>query len=554
MGMERGKQDQNIQWRRLKTLVVDDYPDFIRTVRGMLLSLGLVNVDTATSGVEAVRLMTVRRYDIVLCDYNLGPGQDGQQVLEEARHRRLLLPTAIFMMVTAENTLEMIMGAAEYEPDAYLIKPFTGRTLHKKIQNLLEKKEALKPIDRAIRAMDYERALGLCEELIARRPPFLADLLRIKGDVLLMREDYEGAKAFFKEVSTLGRLPWAVLGLGRLKLREGDHEGAKRVFAGLIAMNDKVMSAYDELARTMEATGEYGEAKETLLKATEISPKAIKRQETLGRVALRGGDLATAERCFRETVKLGRHSCFKSPSHYTSLAAVLTEKGAPEEALKVLQEGGEEFPRDADAAVRLTIARSLVYTRTGQHDKARECVSEALEMVKKNPQAVERDVTLDLAKALMTTGDEELGKEILRRTVQNNHDDAALLEGVKAVFREAGREEEGERLLEEAVEEVVAMNNEGVRLVRGGDLETAITYFAKATERLPENKLVNANAAYAFLAHMKEKGADDALIVKVRTYLSRIHRLDPTYRDLPKLAALYREITNEAPPWTTDSD
>ncbi len=47
--------------------------------------------DTArdTNGAEALSKMQSRRFDLVLCDYNLGPGKDAPQVLEEARRRLL---------------------------------------------------------------------------------------------------------------------------------------------------------------------------------------------------------------------------------------------------------------------------------------------------------------------------------------------------------------------------------------------------------------------------------------------------------------------------------
>jgi DNA-binding response OmpR family regulator len=88
--------------------------------------------------------MAAQRYDIILCDYNLGQGKDGQQVLEEARFREFMSPSTIFVMITAENTMDMFMGVLEYSPDDYLIKPFTKEALGKKLRDLIRKKENLK--------------------------------------------------------------------------------------------------------------------------------------------------------------------------------------------------------------------------------------------------------------------------------------------------------------------------------------------------------------------------------------------------------------------------
>jgi tetratricopeptide (TPR) repeat protein len=93
------------------------------------------------------------------------------------------------------------------------------------------------------------------------------------------------------------------------------------------------------------------------------------------------------------------------------------------------------------------------------------------------------------------------------------------------------------------------MNNEGVRLVQAGDLGTAIRYFDKATETLPENKLINANAAYALMLYLKAHGPEPEKLTKARNYLSRVHRLDPDYADLPKLVSIYRQLTQVQLPW-----
>ena len=70
-------------------------------------------------------MCSYKSYDIVLCDYNLGAGQDGQQLLEELRYRHKLKNTSLFVMITAESSRDMVLGALEYLPDDYLTKPIT---------------------------------------------------------------------------------------------------------------------------------------------------------------------------------------------------------------------------------------------------------------------------------------------------------------------------------------------------------------------------------------------------------------------------------------------
>ena len=129
-----------IDWAGKNYLVVDDFIGVRQLLRESLRSLGARNIDQAASGGEAMGLLAKIRYDVVLCDFNLGDGKNGQQVLEEARVRNLLLPSSVWMMVSAEKSVESVMGAAEHQPDAYLVKPITDSTVFSAdtIRNTLE--------------------------------------------------------------------------------------------------------------------------------------------------------------------------------------------------------------------------------------------------------------------------------------------------------------------------------------------------------------------------------------------------------------------------------
>ncbi|MGZ3580414.1 MAG: response regulator, partial [Syntrophales bacterium] len=199
--------------KKKKVLVVEDFLNFRLTLRTMLKSFNISYIDEAATGEEAIEKMSSKKYDIILCDYNLGPGKDGQQVLEEARCCEQIDHATVFIMVTAENTMEMIMGALEYQPDDYLIKPFTKEALEKKLRNLSKKKENLKDIEKAVEKKDYTNVISLCDEQINSHTKSLSDLLKLKGEILIKKQAYAEATKFYEKVLTMGNLPWAMFGL-----------------------------------------------------------------------------------------------------------------------------------------------------------------------------------------------------------------------------------------------------------------------------------------------------------------------------------------------------
>ena len=68
-----------------KILIVDDFAEMRSSLRNMLTPFDANDISMASTGEEAIELIAHNKFDIIMCDYNLGDGKDGQQVLEEAK-------------------------------------------------------------------------------------------------------------------------------------------------------------------------------------------------------------------------------------------------------------------------------------------------------------------------------------------------------------------------------------------------------------------------------------------------------------------------------------
>jgi CheY-like chemotaxis protein len=79
-------------------------------LRDMLRDCGATQIELASSGKEAIHRLESGNYDVVLCDFNLTTGRNGQQLLEEAKVRKLIGPTCIWIMVSAEKKPGMDHG------------------------------------------------------------------------------------------------------------------------------------------------------------------------------------------------------------------------------------------------------------------------------------------------------------------------------------------------------------------------------------------------------------------------------------------------------------
>jgi tetratricopeptide (TPR) repeat protein len=536
---------QQINLKMKKILVVDDFFNFRLTIKNMLRSFGIMYIDDAASGEEAIRKLAVRRFDIILCDYNLGPGKSGQQVLEEGKFRGYIGYASIFIMITAENTAEMIMSAMEYQPDAYLMKPFAKEVLEKRIKSIAAKKENIRDIEKAIIDKNFDHAIRTCDELLARNPGNLSEIMALKGEVLLKKADYKQAADFYDKIMRMGNVGWAQLGRGRVEFLLGNYERAKDIFEYIIAHNNKIMSAYDCLAQTLIKMNNLKEAQEVLMTAVRISPRALLRQKDLGNIAYRNEDFKTAETSFKAAVEHGKNSCFKAPSDYTNLAKTLVHCEAPQEGLKVLDSAVKEFPNNSDTRLHFSVAESYVYTKMNKVDEAKRALADAQKLAEDMEGEIPSHLALDLAQAYLMAGEEEKGTAIIKNIVSGNHDNEKIIDDIRVVFKETGMTDKGETLIKSTREEIVRLNNEGVALARDGRLTEAIAYFEKAAGQLPDNKIINANAAQVLMLYMKETGVTDDQLVRAKAYLDKVRKIDENYSDLAPLLAMYREFATE---------
>jgi two-component system chemotaxis response regulator CheY len=75
--------------------------------------------------------------DLVVTDWNM-PGMSGIDLLRAIRADAELKSLPV-LMVTAENTREQIIAAAQAGVNGYIVKPFTAATLRDKIERIFER-------------------------------------------------------------------------------------------------------------------------------------------------------------------------------------------------------------------------------------------------------------------------------------------------------------------------------------------------------------------------------------------------------------------------------
>lgn len=525
---------------KLAGLLIDDIPEMRSAVRIQLADCGLERCDAARNTKEAIERISANRYDLIVCDYNLGQGADGQQLLELVRRRKILPLTTVFLMITGETGYEQVSTAAEYSPDDYLIKPFTSQMLQTRLERILDKKQALRPVYAHLGERgDKQKALAECDAMLGQQSRYSLDLLRIKGDLLLTMGRNDDALALYQIVLDQRATPWASVGLARALAARGDEAAAKEHLGKALEAYPNYLAAYDSLARLLEKD-DRAAAQQLVEKALKVAP-STQRQRQLGALALDNKDYTRAEEAYRRAVDKDRTGFFKSHDDYGGLAKSRVEQGKVQEALAAVKEMGQHFSRSTELTVHQAAVESIVHAKSGNAAGAKAALERALAAAKT---AADMDVSasLELANACFASGDPDQAKQIIKNVAEDHHENDAVLDRAQAVFRAAGLDSEGEIFLEATKKRMIKLNNDAVALAKAGELEKASAMLDEAADRLRNNAQVSINAAIAAMMRIQRQGPSAEQFDKAHRYITQAHRANPDHPRLSEAVQLYRKL------------
>ena len=121
--------------RKPLVLIVDDVRTIIEQEKEILAPLDLEYL-TAEHGVEALKIITQQKPDIVLLDLML-PGMNGDTICKFVKARAELAKTFV-VIVTARDDEKELQRCFQSGCDAYVTKPINAEDLTNKVQILID--------------------------------------------------------------------------------------------------------------------------------------------------------------------------------------------------------------------------------------------------------------------------------------------------------------------------------------------------------------------------------------------------------------------------------
>ncbi|MYM28437.1 response regulator [Duganella sp. CY15W] len=531
------------EYSDLSVLIVDPNPGMRGNLHNMLSQSSITKIDYAVSSGTAIRQLAKKPFDIILCEYDLGNGsgenngQDGQQLLEDLRHHKLIQPWTIFIMLTSEGVYSKVIGAAELTPTDYVLKPFTVDALLQRIRKAVDRREVFLPIYQLIEFGNIRKAIADCKVAEEKNPRYAVDFARLRAELLFDLEELADAELIYQWILMTKPIAWAHLGLARCLFGQQKYLETQETLETLLEQNPRYMAAYDLLARTHEALGQQEAAKKILEDAVAISPHMVRRLRHLGEVAFEAGDVGVAEKAFKQVVAKAKYSEFRDPEDHVKLVKTLVKKGDANQASGVIRDMERSLRSGPNVDVCRAIAAGMVQEMAGNITAAATELTNAVNSVA-GSRGLSTGLKIGLVHSCLNIKLDQQASDLMLN-LMNDVESGVSMDDAVNVFEKAGRHDLAQGMGEQIKIQVDELIAHAADQRSHGDLRAAVDTLNAGLRKAPGNLALLPAAASAILKQLDDLGWEAPLAEQCYFLLERMRRLDPTHPSLEALTAQY---------------
>ena len=525
----------------LTVLVIDPNPAMRASLQNMLNLAGLSRIDFAVSAGTAIKQLARQSYDLILCEYDLGgaldDGQDGQQLLEDLRHHQLIGLLTIFIMITSEGVYGKVVSAAELTPTDYILKPFTVDALASRIARAIERRAVFQPAFQLIGQGKAREAIKSCARGEAAHPHYALQFVRLRAELHAKLNEQAEAESLYRAVFAVKPVGWAGLGLAHSLAAQQRFDEAQALLAALVADNPKLMAAYDLRARCHAMTGAPKLAQRALEEAVAISPHMVRRLRQLGEVALDCGDLAAAEKSFRQVIAKARYSEFRDPEDHVNLVTALISKGDAEQAGAIIRDMQKTLRGNVHTEACTALSKAMLFEATGNAVAVQGELHAAVLAVGAGA-GLSGKLKLALARCCLAGKLDSEASEVMLSAL-NDVASGVTIEQATSVFVKAGRPDLADGVALKLKVQTEGLLGVALRKTGAGDFRGAVQTLLEARHLAPGNLPVMIAAAGAILQQIDAMGWDPQLAEHCAGMLGAIRKSDAANPQLARLDNAY---------------
>lgn len=492
---------QNKTLENQRVLIVDDQRAFQLMFKGVLYSMGATNVAFAPTGEQALAKSSNVDYDILFVDYHLGVGKNGKQLLEDLREKKLLKPHSIFMLVTGENSVPVVVSAVELEPDDYLVKPFSQSVLRSRILRIQKKKAHLAALFQALYDENTEQIIELCQQEITEAGRYQQFCKRVLAENFLKLGRYNEAEQVLQSCLDQRRNGWALLLMAKLCFEQQRYVHSQSLCDEALEENRLFAEAYDIKARCFLAEEDPEQAFSCIQAATEIAPFSMQRQYLYMDIAHALEDTNAKVLASKQLYEITRRSIRQDVVHLLnyirSIIAAATLSDEPQQRNRYLQEVAialqrarrdDSLIREIDFDLFEILCQARLDSISGQQFQAKKTYAVVAELAETQQQVLPDTVFL-----LNQIGEFEQADRLAAIIDPDVQADPVL----QRLLSEQQRQNQAQQ------QHFAQLNKDGIRQYKEGQHLAALALFEQALELAPMNTGCALNVIQTILQLLK---------------------------------------------------
>lgn len=523
-------------------LIVEDQRPFLLLLKGLMQSMGATDVVTKSSAEQAISLCKRQKFDIVISDLHLGSdNKNGYELVEELRVSKLMSPSSVFILISADSARPVVLGSIDKRPDDFLIKPFSQVQLKTRISRAWKKRQFLQDAYKLIDKQQITEAIehlkgrleepshykGHCEQLIVElywqtnQPDAALDVLSdyIKGKPVL----------------------WALVALGKTYLKLKQFDSAISTAKQILKQNRFSADAHDILAHAHLAQHQDETAINDIKEAIKLSPFSLQRHIEACNIAREAADYRLAAESSQAIWNLSKRSVYKNSLYWCGMIRSLLDVAEhtddkkqrnkyQQEALLTLQRGKfdehlQKMDRDFDVDIFGKIINARVSAIDGKLIDAKRHLDASQQALGEKYPELPTSFIPDSLNVMYTLGEfddaVELAKLLKARGENLDKNSQSMLE-------------KHESLTQKNLASYQQFNREGIEHYQNEDYERAKTSFALAQGFAPVNTGVALNLLQCLLQLAKKSNITDASVISECKRLFKLiddMTLKPPYKE-----------------------
>ena len=466
---------------KAKILIVEEQPLAQSYMKQSLERLGFRQLSFADHANSAKEQCLSESFDLIVCSFNLNKHQDGYQLYEELRVKKLIKNSTGFIFISAETSGSLVHSVLELQPDDFLVKPFTGQELKTRIERILKRKHDLQTVYTLIDDGNDSKAVKYIDAALERKDNnYSPILLRLKGDALLRLKRAQEAKDFFKSVLDIQKFAWAKVGLVEALIANNEHILAQRMLKTMLERQ-----------------------------AATIAPRNISRQKSLSTVSLINHDYEKNYLTQKDIANFAKHSIYDHPDIYLNAAragidfALTTDQTDQVQRIsrqtnKYINDLKTQFPNSTNQS-QIDVLNARLHYLKDEHQKAKKLI-EQLE----DDDSIIRSVdgALDKAKAFHELGFHQKAQMLFSQII--NHCERHPNTSEPTYLRYIQQQQSERRDIKMGPKE---LNNHAVTQFNKGQLNTALEAFTHAFRVMPRNQSIALNLLQCLFDSTKQSGS-----------------------------------------------